>query len=248
MGNGYLRVFVAGGFLLGLGFVACAPTESAGECGVGRPCPNRGEACDEVVHECILQDLTVDATSDDPAPAAFSGQALPFFRGRVCMPKRVQPGDTVPVKIMPCVHSCIEPGGFKFKKQYSCKGSYCESAVLQYYSGAAGTNCPADAFGQFDKSMCKDLGEAGTIKASAGPFVIDGSPIRGNASVEIPFLSNDDAAEIRDGAATDRIWEMIKQYPQSEERVFSISMDGANPAAPADCSDESKCDCQEIGF
>lgn len=239
------KVFIAGG-LLGVGLTACSPTESAGECTTARPCTNRGETCDLVMQECVPQDLAVDATSDKPTPTSFSGVALPFFRGRVCMPLKVQPGDVVPVKLSPCLHPCIAPGSFSFKKQYTCMGAYCEAAVLQAFGAAAGEGCPMDAFGKFDKSQCMYADD--DILASAGPFVIDGSGVRGNAQVEIPFLTNDDAAKIRDGASVADVWELIKQYPQSSERVFSISMDGANPAAPTDCSDESKCECRDIGF
>lgn len=238
------KVFIAGS-LLGAGLVACSPTESAGECTASKACTNRGEACDLALQECVAQDLSVDATSDEPTPASFSGVALPFFRGRICMPTRVQPGDAVPVKISTCVHPCVTAGAFNFKKQYTCSGSYCDAAVLQWYGAAAGMACPEDAFGSFDRSQCV---YGPDVLASAGPFVIDSGPVRGNAQVEVPFLTNDDAAKIRDGAAVPEIWEIIKQYPQSDERIFSISMDGANPAAPADCSDESKCDCREIGF
>ncbi len=241
MAHAPFKKFIAAGLLL----AACSPTESPAECTDAKPCTTRGEVCDLAVLECVVQDLDVDATSDEPTPANFSNVALPFFRGRVCMPTRIQPGDNVPVKISTCLHPCMQPGGFNFKKQYSCVGSYCEAAVLQTFGAAAGTACPTDAFGKFDRAQCV-YGD--DIKASAGPFVIDGSPVRGNAQVEIPFLSNDDAAAIRDGAQVAQIWELIKQYPQSAERVFAVSMDGANPGAPADCSDESKCDCREIGF
>lgn len=247
MALGNLNMLIAGGFLLGVG-IACAPTEDAGECSATAPCPNRGEACDEVLFQCIAQELDVDATSDKPAPTSFANVALPFFRGKVCMPTRVQPGDPIPVKFSPCLNSCVDPGAFTFKKQFSCSGAYCDAAVLQLFNNASGTGCAPDAFGQFDKAQCVYPEAGKEIKASAGPFIINGEKIRGNASVEIPFLTNDDAGEIRGGANTDAIWALIKKYPQADERVFSISMDGANPAAPADCSDESKCDCREIGF
>lgn len=246
MALGNLNMLIAGSFLLGVGIVACAPTESAGECSATNPCQARGEACDEVLFECIAQELDVDSTSDKPTPASFSDVALPFFRGKVCMPLRVQPGDTIPVSFSPCLNACITPGGFTFKKQYTCSGASCDAAVIQMYSSASGSGCADDAFGKFDKGQCVYGQEP--IKASAGPFILESGPVRGNATVEIPFLSNDDAAQIRDGADTAKIWTLIKQYPQAVDRVFSISMDGANPAAPADCSDESKCHCQEIGF
>jgi hypothetical protein len=244
----FSNVVVAGVLLFGGALIACAPTESAGECTSTKPCEARGEACDVVLQECVVQDLDVDATSDVDAPANFSGVALPFFRGEVCMPNRVQPGDTIPVSINPCLHPCIDPGGFSFKKQFSCTGAFCKSAVIQMFvnaaSGAGG--CTKDAFASFDRSQC--VYPESPIKANAGPLAVDGNPIRGNAEVEIPFLTNDDAKAIRDGATTADIWNLINQYPASDERVFAISMDGANPAAPADCSDESKCDCREIGF
>ena len=245
MAHAHFNMFIAGGLLFGAALAACSPSESAAECTEAKPCSNRGETCDLALLECVPEDLSVDATSDKPTPADFANVAMPFFRGRVCMPTRVQPGDVIPVKISACMHSCIEPGGFNFKKQYTCTGSYCQAATLVTFGAASGAGCPADAFGKFDKSQCV-YGD--NIKASAGPFVIDGGSVRGNAQVEVPFLSNDDAAKIRDGASIADIWALINRYPQTAERVFSLSMDGANPAAPADCSDESKCDCREIGL
>lgn len=249
MAPSYSNVLIAGVLLLGGALAACAPTESAGECTSSKPCTARGEVCDVSVQECVAQDLDVDATSDKDAPTSFSNVALPFFRGEVCMPTRVQPGDTIPVSINPCLHPCIDAGGFTFKKQFSCQGSFCKSAVIQMFSSAAAmaSGCPKDAFASFDRSMCVYPMEP--IGASAGPFVINGEMVRGNGEVEIPFLTNDDAAEIRGGASTDAIWNLINKYPPSEERVFAVSMDGANPAAPADCvADKSLCDCREIGF
>lgn len=248
MALGNLKVLIAGGFLLGLGVAACAPTEDAGECSSTNPCAARGQVCDEVLRECIAVELDVDATSEDPTPASFSDVALPFFRGKVCMPTRVQPGDPIPVKFSPCINPCITQSAFTFKKQFSCSGATCDAAVIQMFSSTSGTGCAADAFGQFDRAQCVYPEAGKEIKASAGPFILETGPVRGNASVEIPFLTNDDAGEIRGGASTADIWSLIKKYPQAQERVFSISMDGANPAAPADCSDESKCDCREIGF
>ncbi len=240
----YLRLSLGIAAGLAAGFTACGPAEDSGECATGKPCKARGDVCDVTISECVPQDLDVDATAT-PTPAAFTGVALPFFRGKVCTAKGgVQPGDTVPVKFSPCLHPCIAGGGYKFKKQYRCVGSSCESAALQYFSGATGAGCPDDAFGRFDKKECVYA----DINASAGPFIINGAPVIGTASVEVPFLSNTDAKEIRDGASVDKIWELIYQYPQDPNRVFKLSLNAGNPPAPADCSDESKCDCREIGF
>lgn len=228
----------------GVAIAACAPAESSGECYIGKPCVTRGEACDDSISECVPQDLNVDATGPVPAPADFTGVAVPFFRGKVCMPTAVKPGDTVPVKLSVCVNPCLKPGSYTFKKQYKCSGSACDSAVLQYYGNAAGTGCQQDAFARFDEATCMYA----EVKASAGPFVINGNAVTGSAKVEIPFLNNDDAAKIRDGATTDQIWSLINQYPQDTERVFNVTMNANNAAAPADCVDESKCECRTIGF
>ena len=238
------NLWIAAGAAAGLITAACGPAESSGECATGRPCENRGEVCDVTLSECIPQDLDVDATAT-PTPANFTGVALPFFRGKVCVAKGgVKPGETVPVKFSPCLHPCITGGGYKFKKQYRCTGSSCEAASLQYYGTASGTGCPKDAFGRFDKSMCVYT----DIKASAGPFVIPTGPVTGVATIEVPFLTNEDAAKIRDGATTDQIWELIYKYPQDPNRVFHLTLNAGNASPPADCSDESKCDCREIGF
>ena len=232
----------------GAAIAACAPSESAGECFTGKPCANRGDACDETINECVPQDLDVGATGPVPAPADFSAVALPFFRGRVCMPTAVQPGDNIPVKLSFCSHPCVTGGSYKFQKQYKCTGSSCDAAVVQYYGNAAGTGCPDDVFGGFDESQCVYPEPGKEITASAGPFVINGNPVSGNAKVEVPFLSNTDAAKIRDGAMTEEIWTLINQYPQDPDRVFAVTMSAGNPAAPADCADESKCECRTIGF
>jgi hypothetical protein len=238
-----MNVWVAG-LATGAVIAACAPTEASSECYIGKPCPTRGEACDDTISECVPQDLNVDSTGPVPAPAAFSGVAVPFFRGKVCMPTAVRPGDQVPVKLSVCTNPCVTPGSYTFKKQYKCTGSSCESAVIQYYGNAVGAGCKQDAFARFAEAECKYT----EVTASAGPFVINGGAVTGSAKVEVPFLNNDDAATIRDGASTDAIWDLIQQYPQDPERVFDISMNANNAAAPADCVDESKCECRTIGF
>lgn len=244
----WIKPWVAAVFATGAAIAACAPTEGAGECFTGKPCANRGDACDATINECVPQDLDVGATGPVPAPADFGATALPFFRGRVCMPTAVQPGNTVPVKLSVCTHPCIKGGSFKFQKQYKCTGSSCDAAVLQYYGNATGAGCPDDVFGAFDESMCSYPAVGEEIKASAGPFVINGNAVSGTAKVEVPFLNNADAGQIRDGASVDATWTLINQYPQDQERVFSVTMSAGNPAAPADCADESKCECRTIGF
>jgi hypothetical protein len=239
-----MKPWFAVALVTGATIAACAPTEGSSECFQGKPCETRGEACDDSINECVPQDLDVDATGPVPAPATFSGVALPFFRGKVCMPTAIKPGDSIPVKLSVCTNPCVTAGSYTFKKQYKCTGSYCDAAVLQYYGKAAGAGCQQDAFARFPEAQCVYA----DIKASAGPFVISGNAVIGNAKVEIPFLTNDDAAQVRDGASTDTIWALIDQYPAAAERVFNVTMNASNAAAPADCVDESKCECRTIGF
>lgn len=220
-------------------------TEDGGECSAGAPCQRRGEACDAVTKTCEPQDLDVDGTAPAPAPSDFT-RNLPFFRGKVCMPTAVQPGDKIPVHVEMCHHGCVTPGGFKFKSQYTCSGSVCDGALVVYLPDAQGAACPADVFGKFAKADCAYF----NVDASVGGFTVSGvGDITGSGTVEIPFLSNEDADEIVGGAEGDKLWSLIYKYPQDSGRVFNITMNGSNPAAPANCTeDPSKCECREIGF
>ncbi len=226
------------------GVVGCF-VEDSGECSVGAPCTGRGEACDDVTKTCEPQNLDVDGTAPAPAPADFT-RTLPFFRGKVCMPTKVQPGNKVPVQVSMCVHTCVTANSYQFKNQYRCTGTVCEAALIVYTPDAAGTGCPADVFGKFPKSDCQYV----EVPSGVGGFTIQGiGDITGTATVELPFLTNDDVQTVADGASTDANWATIYKYPQDPGRVFNITMSGSNPAAPANCVDDpSLCDCKEIGF
>lgn len=219
--------------------------EDSGECSVGAPCTGRGEACDETTKMCEPQDLNVDGTGENPAPADFT-RTLPFFRGKVCMPTKVQPGDQVPVQVSMCVHTCVKANSYQFKNQYRCTGTVCEAALMVYTPDAAGTGCPADVFGKFPKADCQYV----EVGAGVGGFKVTGiGDITGTATVELPFLTNDDVQTVADGASTDANWATIYKYPQDPGRVFDITMSGGNPKAPANCTDNpSLCDCKEVGF
>lgn len=240
-----LKVCLTASLCLGGLLTACLPEEDSGECNASKACSNRGEVCNEVSHQCEIADLDVDGTADD-SPASFSNVAVPFFRGKVCMPTKIKPGETVPVKVSTCLHKCITPGGYSFKKQYRCTGSSCESLVLVYFPEASGKDCPADAFGKFDRSLCvydeRDV--------SAGPFNLNTGPVSGTASIEVPFLSNDDVTTLNgltDAARVAKTWELAYAYPPDSDRVFKVTINAANPAAPADCAGAG-CECREIGF
>lgn len=243
------KMLAAASLCIGGMLGACVPEGDSGECSEFSPCPGRGKVCNLMTQTCEIADVDVDATAEGDAPADFSNVPLPFFRGKVCVGTNVKPGETVPVKISPCVHPCVAAGGYSFKKQYSCSGSNCEALTLLYYPSASGTGCPADTFGKFDRSQCVYT----DYNVSAGPFSISTGPVSGLASVEIPFLTNDDIATLLplEDMVDQRVaktWELAKMYPLDEDRVFSITMNNANPGAPADCVDESKCSCREIGF
>lgn len=237
-----LTVMVA----LGLaGAVVGCFVEDSGECSIGKPCTRRGEACDDTTKSCEPQDLDVDGTAPAPAPADFT-RTLPFFRGKVCMPTKVQPGNKIPVQVSMCVHTCVTANSYQFKNQFRCTGTVCEAALMVYTPDAAGTGCPEDVFGKFPKSDCQYV----EVSAGVGGFSIDGiGPITGQGTVELPFLTNDDVQTVVDGASTDQNWQTIYKYPQDSGRVFNVTMSGSNPAAPANCVDDpSLCDCKEIGF
>ena len=227
------------------GFVVGCFAEDSGECSAGLPCPNRGEACDEVTNQCELQPLNVDGTAEEPAPSDFT-DTLPFFRGTVCAATKVKPGDKIPVHIEMCVHSCVNTNGHKFKSQYKCNGSFCEAALIVYAPGAQGTACPTDVFGKFPKADCQYL----AIDASAGPFTITtAGAITGTGSLELPFLTNEDVKTIAGTDSTETSWNTIYKYPQDAGRVFQLTMNANNPSAPANCvDDKSKCTCKDIGF
>lgn len=187
--------------------------------------------------------LNVEGTEPSPAPSEFT-RTVPFFRGTVCMPTAVQPGDAIPVKVSMCYHPCLAANSYQFKTQYRCNGGSCESAVIVYARDAVGAACPADVFGKFAKAECQYL----DVNAKAGPFTISSTgAVIGTATVELPFLTNEDAAAIDGGATIDQIWDLIYKYPQDPGRVFNLTMNSGNPKAPADCSGAG-CTCKDIGF
>lgn len=238
------RTWVAVSTTLAGVLVGCF-NEDSGECSAGAACPNRGDACDLTTKTCEPQDLDVDGTAPAPAPSDFT-RVLPFFRGKVCMPTKVQPGDKIPVHVEMCHHGCVAPKGFQYKSQYKCSGSVCEAALVVYLPGATGAACPGDVFGEFAKADCQYF----DVNAAVGGFTVSSvGPITGTGTVEVPFLTNEDAEEVDAGASGDNLWSLIYKYPQDPGRVFNITMNGSNPAAPANCTDDpSLCDCKEIGF
>jgi len=226
---------------------ACAPEANPGECSSTRPCTARGEVCDVAARECVDAEVNVDQTADADADGAFGPLALPFFRGEVCVATAVKPGEAIPMSLSPCVHPCVTAAAYKVKHMFSCAGSSCEGAMLMWIEDAAGSACPADVFARFNASQCTYPFTAG---AKLGPVTLDSGPVQGSIAVEVPFLSNADAARIAAGSSTAENWGMIKAYPADEARSFTVTLNPSNPSAPEGCLDANKsaCSCRSVGL
>jgi hypothetical protein len=115
---------------------------------------------------------------------------------------------------------------------------------------AAGTGCPADAFGQFDRAQCQ---YPQNVEFTIEPKFGDGKAIEGQMRLEIPFVSNADIGQIAaDAENNDLREEIIHKYPEDLGRVpggMDISLLNGNPEPPATCGATGEmCDCFDIGF
>lgn len=227
------------------GGLACKPSVDVG-CELDADC-ERGEMCELASAACI--DRIVDTTStESPAPASFTAKPVPFFRGRVCTVHDVQAGAKIPVRLDPCFHPCLASGTHHFKHYFSCLGKRCEAWATMYVDAdSVADGCPADAFGQFDPAMCvynHAIDLAVEVK-------VRGEPVIGTVALEVPFLSNADAAEIAprfDDA--EFINSKIDYYPQDPTRLVGgmpINLGSASPVPPASCADGA-CPCYDIGL
>ena len=230
---------------------ACTPPGDAGECDTNRPCTARGEVCDTSAKICVEAEVDLDQTAEPDADGAFGPLALPFFRGEVCVAKAAQPGQFIPVSISPCVHPCVTATKFVKYNMFTCTGSSCEGANLVWLADAVGAACPADVFGRFDAGLCT---YPYTVEGGQGPIVLSGKALVGQIAIEAPFLSNEDMATIAGKvdakAPSSEIWPILKAYPESAERVFTVTLNDANDPAPASCTgaDKALCECRLIGL
>lgn len=233
-------------FGVAVGAMACAPRSSSGGCEDDLDCA-RGEQCDMAMRSCFATQPDTTAT-ESPAEASFTDKVFPFHRGEICLPLEVQSGTSMPVLMRPCVHPCLQVTSYEFRHNFSCVGSACDAVALMWMvasSDAAG--CPEDAFGQFDQTQCVYDTE---VEFGLATETSNG-PIRGNMRLEVPFLTNADAALIAEEPGdTDTIDRLVHQYPESDDRIpggREISILGHHPAPPASCADGA-CDCFPIGF
>lgn len=230
---------------------ACAPQVDDGGCSMDADCQGRAEVCDIEANMCVPKEVDTSSTQT-PAPMSFSGP-VPFHRGEVCMAHDVQSGAEVPITLRPCIHSCLVPTEHQFKHYYTCVGSRCDAWAMMYVNASSvPEGCPADAFGQFDRSFCATGDAARQVSFGIGT-TIDSGPVSGTMDFEVPFFSNADAAEIAaSGNSTEVIQAKIDQYPVDDSRVpggKTISLNPSNPAPPASCeAGEVGCTCYEIGY
>lgn len=241
--NAVLSLACAASIGMVAGLASCAPTVDNDGCSADVDCQGRAEVCDLTIGMCVPKDVDT-TTTESPAPNNFTGKAVPFHRGQVCLPHAVKSGFDVPVRMTPCLHPCLTQGAYKHKHYYECIGSTCDAWAVMYVN-VDGTNCPADAFGAFDRSMCV----SGTPVDLTIGTTIDSGPVNGTMSFEVPFLTNADAAAIAADFEVPAIQAKIDQYPEDDARMPGgkvISLSPANPEPPATC--ETGCDCYDIGF
>lgn len=221
---------------------ACAPSVDPG-CSADSNC-GRGEMCDLSIGECVDVEAMTDST-ENPAPASFTGKPVPFFRGNVCTVHDVQTGAAIPVHLDPCLHPCVATNSHHFQHYYNCVGTHCEAWATMFYDADA-TACPADAFSKFDPAMCV-YGSAVDLTITV---TVQDEPVSGSLELEVPFISNADAAMLAPNYESAALVEAIEQYPQEMGRIVGgmpITLSPSSPAPPASCA-AGACPCYQVGF
>ncbi|MCB9704005.1 MAG: hypothetical protein H6711_19100 [Myxococcales bacterium] len=177
----------------------------------------------------------------DPGPTT-----VPYFRGRACVAKAVKPGEAIPIRLEACMHPCLKTNAFAYRHAFRCPGGACEATAVLWFGDVTGSECPSDVFAKFDPALCV---YKPAIDIKAGPLAFGGNNFEGDAPIVIPYLSNDQTAEIAAGADTSaEIWSRIDANVQEESRLFTVSVAAGSPSAPAACDDPDLCDCRDVGF
>jgi hypothetical protein len=238
---------LAGALVAGLWAGACTPRAETGGCDEDEPCTGRGQVCDLEANACVAAEVDTSA-AERPAPASFTSKVIAFHRGEVCLPHEVQSGERMPLRMRPCLHPCVTVTSYEYKHSFQCRGSHCEAVALMWVEGSsAATGCPEDAFAAFDASLCQYGTEVELMLATE----TSNGPISGDMLIEVPFLTNEDAAAIAaDPSDADAIEALVQQYPQQQSRIpdgRAVSILPGHPAPPASCADGA-CPCYSIGF
>ncbi len=237
----------AGALLTGLWVGACAPRAEDGGCSEDDPCSGRGEVCELETNACVVAEVDTSAV-ERPAPASFADKVITFHRGEVCLPHEVKSGEPMPLLMRPCLHPCVRVASYEFKHSFSCRGSHCEAqAFMWMVASSAPEGCPDDAFAAFDASLCQYDTE---VELSLATETSNG-PISGDMLLELPFLTNEDAAVLaEDPSDVDAVEELVRQYPQQDDRIpdgRAIGLLPGHPAPPETCVGGA-CPCYPIGF
>lgn len=256
------------GLLLGAGLaggivsMACAGSVDTAECVDDSDCAHiRGGFCDTVAAACDSTTTEHDATKTNP-DVTFVGEEMTFFRGLVCTAKNgaVKTGTQIPMNVFPCLHPCLTiEEAHPLRVQTKCANTTCETFAYRGYR-VSGNNCPDDVFGQFDQSQCVYSGGIGT---SVSPMEIEGEYRESFIFVEIPYLTNDDAAYIAslpDNQQNAAVKTTAYEYPLDESRRFMLEVRdefaestcgilNADPDEPtAGTAQDPDCTCFEVGF
>jgi hypothetical protein len=236
-----------GALVAGLWAGACAPRAEQGGCDEDDPCTARGQVCDLETNDCVAAEVDTSA-AERPAPPSFTDKVIAFHRGEVCLPHEVKSGERMPLLMRPCLHPCVTVSSYQYKHTFSCRGSHCEAVAFMWVSGSsAPTGCPEDAFAAFDPALCQYGTEVELMLSTE----TSSGPISGDMLLELPFLTNEDAATLAadpdDEETTDAL---VQQYPRQDDRVpdgRAISILPGNPVPPASCVGGA-CPCYPIGF
>ena len=166
---------------------------------------------------------------------------LPFFRGEVCISDKLRTGDPLAISVSTCVHPCLKTDGYAFKWVYRCTDGVCEAGLVFYHPNVTGSMCPADVFGAFDPAGCQFTPPAA--------LAITLPDTMGDASLLMPFLTNEDAAAIDGGDSENAaVWGRIDGHMQASERRLAINFAAENSEPPATCTNgEPGCTCSKIG-
>jgi hypothetical protein len=237
----------AAALVVGLWAGACAPRADDGGCSEDAPCSTRGQVCDLETFTCVAAEVDTSST-ENPAPGAFTDKVIAFHRGEVCLPHEVKSGERMPLLMRPCVHPCVVVSAYQYKHSFECRGSHCTAQAFMWMTASsAPTGCPAEAFASFDPAMCQYATEVELTVATE----TSSGPISGDMLLELPFLTNEDAATLAANPDdTEAIEALVQQYPQQQNRIpdgRAVSILPGNPLPPATCTGGG-CPCYPIGF
>ena len=222
----------------------------------------RGGYCDAETTACATKSDDHPTAEANPI-ANFSGVETAFFRGTVCIPQNgaAKTGMPFTINMIPTLHACMQVDQVHPSRSFTqCQSSVCETFAY-YAMTVSGSGCPDDAFGKFDTSNTATWFEGPRRSFTFNPLEVNGTFEESLDYVEIPFLTNADAAEIRgvnDNEKNAKIKELAYQYAEEEDRRLVIELRNTHPEAacgPFDATNSNEgtihdpdCTCFQVGF